>query len=133
MGVHPFHDPAIRDEFATVPVPIDARDPHTYAAEWTPQRVAFYVDDNLVKVVRQSPAYPMQLMLDIIQRLDKEAGCVMLFGHNPELTELAHRLSSKITRMPTCAVAEFTFDGNSWSRVGKRSPATATVSYPPKK
>jgi phosphohistidine phosphatase SixA len=30
----------------------------------------------------------------------------MLFGHNPELTELAHRLSGEITHMPTCAVAE---------------------------
>ena len=74
MGVHPFHDPAIRDEFATVPVEIDARDPHTYAAEWTPQRVAFYVDDNLVKVVRQSPAYPMQLMLDIFEFRDAQGG-----------------------------------------------------------
>ena len=27
MGVHPFHDPTIRDEFATVSVPIDAREP----------------------------------------------------------------------------------------------------------
>ena len=67
MGVHPFHDPAIRDEFSTVSVPIDARESHTYAAEWTAERVAFYVDDSLVKVVRQSPAYPMQLMLDIFE------------------------------------------------------------------
>ena len=72
-------------------------------------------------------------MLEVIQRLDNEAGCVMLFGHNPELTELAHRLSGKITRMPTCAVAEFTFDVNSWSRIGKVKPTTADVSYPPKK
>ena len=67
MGVHPFHDTTIRDEFATVSVPIDARGSHTYAAEWTPERVAFYVDDSLVKLVRQSPAYPMQLMLDIFE------------------------------------------------------------------
>ncbi len=72
MGVHPFHDAAIRDEFATVPVPIDARDSHTYAAEWTPQQVAFYVDDQLVKLVRQSPAYPMQFMLDIFEFRDAE-------------------------------------------------------------
>ena len=67
MGVHPFHDPSVRDEFATAQVPIDARESHTYAAEWTPERVAFYVDDALVKVVDQSPAYPMQLMLDIFE------------------------------------------------------------------
>ena len=41
----------------------------------------------------------------------------MLFGHNPEVTELAHGLlQSKITHMPTCAVAEFTFDAKSWAK-----------------
>ena len=67
MGVHPFHDPTIRDEYATVSVPIDARESHVYAAEWTPESVAFYVDNDLVKRVRQSPAYPMQVMLDIFE------------------------------------------------------------------
>ena len=73
MGVHPFHDPTIRDEFATVSLPIDARESHLYAAQWTPKSVAFYVDDNLVKLVRQSPAYPMQFMLDIFEFRDAEA------------------------------------------------------------
>jgi hypothetical protein len=67
MGVHPFGDPAIRDEFAAVPVDIDARESHAYAAAWTPDHVAFYVDDRLVKVVRQSPAYPMQFMLNVYE------------------------------------------------------------------
>ena len=61
-------------------------------------------------------------LLDVIRRLGDELDCVMLIGHNPELTELAHRLSSKITDMPTCAVAEFTFDSKSWSRIGKDNP-----------
>ena len=90
------------------------------------KRKNIVVDDRLYAV-------EADVLLDVIQRLDKEAGRVMLFGHNPELTELAHRLSSKITRMPTCAVAEFTFDVNSWSRIGKIKPATADVSYPPRK
>jgi phosphohistidine phosphatase len=54
----------------------------------------------------------------------------MLFGHNPELTQLAHRLSSKITDMPTCAVAEFSFDTKSWSNVGRQEPAKATLHHP---
>ena len=33
MGVHPFGDPRITDEFAFEAVPIDARDFHVYAAE----------------------------------------------------------------------------------------------------
>ena len=72
MGVHPFGDPTIRDEFATEIGAVDARESHTYAAEWTPERVAFYVDDNLVKLVRQSPAYPMQFMLGIYEFRDAD-------------------------------------------------------------
>jgi hypothetical protein len=67
MGLHPFGDPTIVDEFSAVRVPIDARDFHVYAADWTPDHVAFFVDGEPVKTVRQSPAYPMQLMLGIYE------------------------------------------------------------------
>jgi hypothetical protein len=67
MGLHPFGDPAINDEFAAEPLAIDARQAHWYAAEWTPDHVAFYVDELLIKVVRQSPSYPMAFMLDIYE------------------------------------------------------------------
>jgi len=73
MGVHPFGDPAIRDEFAAEPLAFDAREFHTYAAEWTPGRIAFYADEQLVKVVDQAPDYPMQLMLGIYEFPDQSA------------------------------------------------------------
>ena len=65
MGVHPFGDPSIEDDFAAVRVPIDARELHDYAVEWTREQVTFLVDGELVRTVHQSPAYPMQLMLSI--------------------------------------------------------------------
>ena len=65
MGVHPFGDPRIVDDFSKVAVPIDAREFHVYAAEWTTSDVAFFVDGDTVKTVQQSPAYPMQLMLSL--------------------------------------------------------------------
>jgi hypothetical protein len=67
MGLHPFGDPGIRDEFSVEEVAIDAREFHLYAAEWTPGSVAFFVDDRLVKTVGQSPDYPMQFMLGIYE------------------------------------------------------------------
>jgi hypothetical protein len=70
MGVHPFEDPAIADEFTAESVAIDAREAHWYAAEWTPDHVAFYVDEQPIKVVRQSPDYPMAFMLDIYEFAD---------------------------------------------------------------
>jgi phosphohistidine phosphatase len=69
-------------------------------------------------------------LLDVILELDDKLERVMVFGHNPEMTELAHRLSSKITDMLTCAVAEFTFDSKSWSNVGTDKPATVALDYP---
>lgn len=71
-------------------------------------------------------------LLDVIHELGGKLDRVMLFGHNPELTELAHRLSSEITHMPTCTVAEFTFDAKSWSNIGKVKPAKVALDYPKK-
>jgi hypothetical protein len=65
MGIHPFGDPRLVDDFEQVELAIDATEPHTYAAEWTPSGVDFLVDERVVKQTDQSPAYPMQLMLGI--------------------------------------------------------------------
>jgi len=67
VGVHPFGDPGIVDDFAKVEVPIDVREFHVYAADWMPDRVSFLVDGRVVKTVGQSPDYPMQLMLGIYE------------------------------------------------------------------
>jgi Glycosyl hydrolases family 16 len=67
VGVHPFGDPRIEDDFSRVTLPIDAREYHLYAAEWTQDDVTFFVDGDVVKTVDQSPGYPMQLMLNIYE------------------------------------------------------------------
>ena len=87
------------------------------------RRKDIVVDDRLYAVGADD-------LLDVIHKLDDKLERVMLFGHNPELTELAHRLSNKITHIPTCAVAEFTFDAKSWSKIGKVKPAKVALDYP---
>ena len=67
VGIHPFGDPKLVDEFEKVRVDVDVRDFHEYAAEWTPDGVTFLVDGEPVKRVVQSPDYPLQLMLDIYE------------------------------------------------------------------
>ena len=69
-------------------------------------------------------------LLAVIHALDKKVDRVMLFGHNPEIAELARRLSSEIIDMPTCAVAEFRFDTNTWSDVGEVEPARVMLDRP---
>ena len=71
-------------------------------------------------------------LLAVIRALDKKLDRVMLFGHNPEFTDLAHQLSSEIADMPTCAVAEFRFDTKAWSDVGDVEPTHAMLEGPKK-
>ncbi|QTE27782.1 glycoside hydrolase family 16 protein [Pengzhenrongella sicca] len=65
MGIHPFADPTLVDDFSVLAQPIDARELHRYAVRWTPDEVAFYLDRELVRVIGQAPQYPMQLMLNV--------------------------------------------------------------------
>jgi hypothetical protein len=48
MGVHPFRDPALTDDFAAPRLDLDVREPHTYTAAWQPGRVDFAVDGTHV-------------------------------------------------------------------------------------
>ena len=86
-------------------------------------RADIAVDDRLY-------ASSANRLLVVIRELDDALDSAMLFGHNPEFTELAHRLSSDIVDMPTCAVAEFRFDTAKWSDVGKVRPDRATLDRP---
>jgi phosphohistidine phosphatase len=69
-------------------------------------------------------------LLAVIRALDDKLDRVMLFGHNPEFTDLAHRLSSDIIDMPTCAVVEAHFETRTWSDVGVVEPAKVIFDYP---
>jgi hypothetical protein len=65
MGIHPFRDPSLTDEFEAPRLAIDVAEHHVYAADWRPGRVDFLVDGEHVKTVRQAPAYPMQMMVAV--------------------------------------------------------------------
>jgi phosphohistidine phosphatase len=71
-------------------------------------------------------------LLEVIHGLDDKLKCVMLVGHNPEMSELANRLSREIADMATCAVAEFEFDIKSWTRIGKMPPDKVRLDEPKK-
>ena len=98
----------------------------------TAEIIAKKLDYTLKDIVVDDRLYAGEAddLLRVIHKLGDKLGRVMLFGHNPELTELAHRLSSEIAHMPTCAVAAFTFDAKSWSYIGKGKPSSVTLDYP---
>jgi phosphohistidine phosphatase len=75
----------------------------------------------LARIVVQDRLYAATAddLISVVESLDDGLACVMLVGHNPEMTDLAHRLSSRIGHLPTCAVAEFRFDAEVWAGVGR--------------
>ena len=71
-------------------------------------------------------------LLAVIRALDNKLDRVMLVGHNPEFSNLAHRLSSEIVDMPTSAVIEYHFDTKAWTVIGEVEPAKTVLDYPKK-
>jgi phosphohistidine phosphatase len=81
------------------------------------------VDDRLYD------ATPVALMA-VIEGLEDEVTRVMLVAHNPGLADLARRFDSAIDQMPTCALAEFTFDTRTWSGIGRLRPERSEFDSP---
>jgi hypothetical protein len=84
MGVHPFRDPALTEEWDAPRIAIEPAEFHVFAADWRPGRVDFLIDGEHVKTVGQAPSYPMQLMLAVFDFPGKAAGSPDP-GHVPEL------------------------------------------------
>ena len=101
----------------------------------TAEIIAKKLDYKLKDIVVDDRLYASAVhsLLNVIHGLGDKPERVMLFGHNPELTEFAHRLSGEITHMPTCAVAEFTFSAKLWRNIGKPNLARVALDYPKKK
>lgn len=72
IGIKAHHDPRLRTEMSDLTLPLDATDPHTYAAEWDETGVRFLVDGRLVTSSAQHLGYPLQLMIDLFEFPDTD-------------------------------------------------------------
>lgn len=69
-------------------------------------------------------------IMEVVSELDTGVAVAMVVAHDPGLSELAFGLSGTIEHMPTCAVAEFTFDVDHWTDVVGAVPATVRFDAP---
>ena len=69
-------------------------------------------------------------MLAVVSELDDDVESAMIVAHDPGMSDLASRLSPEIDRMPTCAVAEFTFDVESWKDLPGAHPTSSRFDTP---
>lgn len=78
VGVKAQNDPRLRDDFEKVPVSGDLTEVHSYAVEWSADRLRFFVGGRWVKTVAQRLDYPVQLMLDVYEFPDGDEPTVPL-------------------------------------------------------
>jgi phosphohistidine phosphatase len=71
-------------------------------------------------------------IVQVVRELGGDAKHVMVFGHNPGITECANRLSAgeQIDNMPTCAVFTACFRLDEWSQLDWKSGLEAEFDYP---
>lgn len=65
VGIKPFRDPALTDDFGAPRLPIDVTQPHTYAVDWDAEEAVFTVDGEVVRRCPRPPTYPMQVMVAV--------------------------------------------------------------------
>ena len=77
-GIKAVNDPALVTDFIAPRLPISPERYHTYRADWEPDGVSFYLNGQLLRRVDQSPAYPMQVMLNVYELRPNDAPPPML-------------------------------------------------------
>lgn len=102
---------------------------------------------STAKIIARAIAYPAEKLLTdrrlyhanveealrVIRETDDRCTSLMIFGHNPGLTDLVNHLTgSDIYNVPTCGYAQIESDIDRWSRWGDRVATLAHYDYPKK-
>ncbi|MCG8311127.1 MAG: histidine phosphatase family protein [Cytophagales bacterium] len=99
----------------------------------TARRIAEQISFPVSDIVKEPLLYhgSVSSMIDVIRSSDDGIETLMIFGHNPGLTDLTNRLSgSDIYNIPTCGIAEIDFDVASWQEVGNTKGNLVSFDFP---
>jgi phosphohistidine phosphatase len=70
-------------------------------------------------------------LMAMIRDLDDSLDHVMMFGHNPDVTELVNALTgSDLQNVPTCGIAHIELASDSWSDLGDAGTSLLEFDYP---
>ena len=79
-GIKAINDPALTTDFVAPHLPFDPTAFHIYGAEWDETGVSFLFNGRVLRRIEQSPAYPMQFMLNVYE--------LEPLGHPPPLLQV---------------------------------------------
>jgi phosphohistidine phosphatase len=91
-----------------------------------------YKRDNIISDEKIYEATMRELMTTI-REIKDEYNTVMLFGHNPGISNIVNLIGNKfLPAIPTCAVAGVELKVNSWSEVERSCGKIILFEYPKK-
>lgn len=92
-------------------------------------------DPTTIKTDRRLYHATDEMILKIVQGLNDAHDEVMIFGHNPALTEFVNSLSRKpvTENIPTCGVVSIRMSITSWKDAGWGSGEAVLYDYPKNK
>jgi phosphohistidine phosphatase len=72
-------------------------------------------------------------ILSFIKSMPSNWNKVMIFGHNPDFSELARYYAKQpIIELPTCGIITFTFECNEWSDISRENLKAESLDFPKK-
>ena len=72
-------------------------------------------------------------IIDVLQSVEDRFNILMLFGHNPGITELSNQLTDhRIDNIPTCGMVSLKLSRGSWEDLGPNSCEFIFFEYPKK-
>ena len=101
-------------------------------AAGTARRIAEEISFPVKKIAKEPLMYhgSTRNMLSVIQGVEDDVNTLMIFGHNPGLTDLTNYISdSDIYNIPTCGID---FDVTSWQDVSQDTGKLVSFDYPKK-
>ncbi len=102
-------------------------------ARKTARKIAKELDYRKKDVVRDGRLYGCSVedWMALIHDLDDRWDCVVMVGHNPTITEMAHAVAGlPVDNVPTCGVLDMRFDITTWAEVGAEEPEETDFDYP---
>ncbi|MBN2486203.1 MAG: histidine phosphatase family protein [Bacteroidales bacterium] len=88
---------------------------------------------NLLRIDERLYGSGIGVIRKILSEQDSSIKSLMVFGHNPDFSELATSLSgSEYIDLPTCGVCKITFNSPGWGSVSAREMIKVFLDFPKK-
>ena len=101
----------------------------------TAKRIATEISFPKKSIKKESDFYEasIQDFISVLKKVGENVKTLMIFSHNPGLTDLANYLADAgIYNIPTSGVVEIAFENIPWSGIGKHTGKLLSFDYPKK-